>query len=120
MDDQDAKVILDCISKNSVVKPNTVYINITHATICRHKARLFKKQHGHCFYCNKLIEQANWSIDHKVPKARGGSIAASSNLIGCCVACNHLKDILTFDEFWLIRHDKPAVMAMRRKIRVQL
>jgi 5-methylcytosine-specific restriction endonuclease McrA len=50
-----------------------------------------------CPYCNELIG-LDYSIDHIIPKARGGSDKIG-NLHLVCRGCNLMKGILTDEEF---------------------
>lgn len=49
-------------------------------------------QHGRCFYCLEKIlnEGKNGTIDHIIPKCRGGT-REFSNVVLACAACNCLK-----------------------------
>ena len=62
-----------------------------------HKKKL-KKQFGEeCVFCgctNKLI----LTIDHKIPKSRGGTDEDNNKQVACFF-CNQLKDSLTNEEF---------------------
>ncbi|MFM2098730.1 MAG: hypothetical protein RLZZ366_269 [Pseudomonadota bacterium] len=48
------------------------------------------KHRGTCFYCKKLIANADFSIDHVEPTAIGGSNSVQ-NLVICHKACNNDK-----------------------------
>ena len=51
-----------------------------------------------CLYCGRLIERANWSLDHIVPIKLGG-LHGTSNVIVCCKSCNSKrqhKDVFEF------------------------
>ena len=63
----------------------------------RHK--VFMKTFYHCAYCGKiLVDKDDLTIDHKNPKAKGGT-NEFDNLIGCCRSCNRLKNDKTIEEF---------------------
>lgn len=51
-----------------------------------------------CPYCDKPVEPLLWSIDHKLPKNRGGTNELS-NLYLVCIKCNKVKGDLTDGEF---------------------
>jgi 5-methylcytosine-specific restriction enzyme A len=52
-----------------------------------------------CYYCQLFgIIVATNSIDHKIPKSRGGT-DERTNLCGCCKNCNDRKQDMTSDEF---------------------
>ena len=64
-----------------------------------------------CSYCNKQIPYLDFSIDHKLPKNRGGSNELS-NLHLVCIKCNKVKGDLTDEEFKQLMaflKDKPII-----------
>ena len=64
-----------------------------------------------CPYCNKPVEPLLWSIDHLLPKNRGGSNSLD-NLHLVCIKCNKVKGDLTDKEFRQLMEflkDKPRI-----------
>ena len=64
-----------------------------------------------CSYCNKQISPLDFSIDHKLPKNRGGSNELI-NLHLVCIKCNKVKGDLTDEEFKQLMaflKDKPII-----------
>lgn len=70
---------------------------------------LNEKQHGLCFYCDvKMIVRPGHSakhwegdratLDHIIPKARGGGFSWR-NLVLACADCNRLKEDREIDAF---------------------
>lgn len=59
---------------------------------------LHRKQKGICPFCGITLTKKNLSIDHVIPKQRGGSLLLD-NLHLCCKDCNTLKWTKTADEF---------------------
>ena len=51
---------------------------------------LYGKQEGHCSGCNTMFNFRNFSVDHIVPKSKGGTDHLD-NLQLLCGACNSLK-----------------------------
>lgn len=51
-----------------------------------------------CRYCGKEIKPLDYSIDHRIPKANGGTNDIS-NLDLICIKCNKVKGNLTGEEF---------------------
>jgi 5-methylcytosine-specific restriction endonuclease McrA len=67
----------------------------------RHRVGLSKKNlllrdDYRCQYCSVRLG-ANATVDHVVPRARGG-LSAWNNLVACCVTCNQRKRDRTPDE----------------------
>lgn len=51
---------------------------------------------GHkCHYCGS---QENLSLDHIIPRSKGGS-DKSDNLLTCCKSCNSSKGVKSYEEF---------------------
>lgn len=57
------------------------------------------KYGGKCAYCGD-ISSDNMSIDHMIPRSRGGS-NCESNLMPSCRSCNSTKGTKTVEEFIL-------------------
>ena len=55
-----------------------------------HKHELFGKQEGHCGGCRIAFPFRNFEIDHRIPRAKGGSDHVD-NLQLLCGACNRAK-----------------------------
>lgn len=51
---------------------------------------LFQRDRFTCGYCGKLFERNELTIDHIIPKSRGGQ-SNWSNAISCCKPCNAFK-----------------------------
>lgn len=51
-----------------------------------------------CFYCDRPLTEASATIDHLIPRVRGGG-THMGNLVACCLRCNKLKGNLTVYEF---------------------
>jgi 5-methylcytosine-specific restriction protein A len=62
------------------------------ATSSRYKLRqkIFEKFGGVCAYCNKELSFETFTIDHILPKSRGGT-NEFSNLTVACKKCNQEK-----------------------------
>lgn len=63
------------------------------------KGILYHDQKQRCFYCKKFYTHpARFTVDHKIPRALGGTNDIS-NLCLACVECNNLKGSMTESEF---------------------
>lgn len=51
-----------------------------------------------CHYCGKSLTHGTCTIDHVVPKAKGGK-NEPSNCVPCCKECNQLKGISNYGDF---------------------
>ncbi len=65
----------------------------------RRKKELIAERDGRlCFYCRRVFELEFMTLDHLVPKTRGGSNHIS-NLVLSCSPCNYKKghvDVVSF------------------------
>lgn len=55
------------------------------------KAKIFARDQYVCFYCNKACTTQELTLDHIVPKSKGGDSSAY-NLISACKSCNSWKN----------------------------
>ena len=62
-----------------------------------HKQTLFGRQEGHCTGCRAFFPIRNFTIDHVVPRAKGGSDHID-NLQLLCGACNSMKGVKSQEE----------------------
>lgn len=53
----------------------------------------------HCFYCRKRVSRKKSTLDHVLPKSKGGQDTID-NLVLCCRDCNTAKGSMTLLE-WL-------------------
>src|SRR5262245_57485498 len=51
-----------------------------------------------CIYCQKHFQLTELTIDHRIPRSRGGS-DAYHNLALACAKCNSYKGCLTEEEY---------------------
>lgn len=63
-------------------------------------ACLKRNPHGYCFYCRSKFAKNDLTIDHYIPKSKGGTV--KDNLVLACVTCNRLKGNLHPEAFFRI------------------
>ena len=51
---------------------------------------VWRRHDAHCYYCHTLMSLWEMSIDHLIPKSKGGTNHVS-NLVPCCKPCNGKK-----------------------------
>ena len=71
----------------------------------RNKNFLYGEQGGYCNGCEEHFPPRNMTIDHIIPRARGGTDHVS-NLQLLCGACNSLKGTKTQEELLVLLTDK--------------
>lgn len=72
----------------------------------RNKTRkeLLQRDGDTCYYCPKQCHRKDplhkdyATIDHKIPKSKGG-LSTSDNLVIACLECNQAKGDMTAEEF---------------------
>lgn len=61
------------------------------------RRNIFARDRNRCQYCGRRFPTHELSLDHVVPRSRGGE-ANWSNIVCCCVRCNVMKGGRTPDE----------------------
>jgi hypothetical protein len=67
------------------------------------RTRLYRRDNYECAYCG---QKKNLTIDHIIPKSRGGQ-NTWENLVTCCSTCNRLKSNRTPEEAKMVLRVNP-------------
>jgi len=78
------------IKLNSYNKVPSYYIKLS-------RRSLYDRDHGICQYCGKNIEYRDFTVDHIIPKSKGGK-TIWNNIVCSCKKCNFYKDDRTLHE----------------------
>ena len=78
----------------SIIRLNT-YIRVPYKSIILTRKNILRRDGHKCAYCGR--SDLTLTIDHVVPKARGGG-DTWENLVAACVKCNNKKGDRTPDE----------------------
>ena len=70
------------------------YISIPFRKVTLSRHNLFRRDRNRCLYCGA---KRNLTIDHVIPKSRGGK-NVWQNLVTCCKTCNNKKNDMTPEE----------------------
>lgn len=73
------------------------------ATVSLTRRAVFARDGGRCVYCGKAAS----TIDHVVPRSRGGG-HTWENVVAACGRCNHVKADRTLAELGWRLHRRPA------------
>jgi len=68
---------------------------------------VIRRDRNTCQYCGKKLSMCQITIDHVIPKAKGG-ITSFSNCVVCCKPCNSKKGNMTLSEADMILSKKPV------------
>lgn len=79
------------------------YKNIPFRSVVLNRPNLFRRDRGECQYCGS---QKQLTIDHVIPKSKGGK-TSWSNLVTACNRCNILKGDKTPEQVGLILKKTP-------------
>lgn len=64
----------------------------------RTKFRLAERDGDGCHYCGRKVSLKKLTLDHKLPKSRGG-LDEFDNYLLSCGGCNGMKGDMSYDEF---------------------
>ena len=82
----------------------SVYVSVPYKKIVLSRKNILRRDNHRCQYCGKTDESL--TVDHVVPKARGGT-DSWENLVCACVSCNNKKGDRTPVEAHIQLHRKP-------------
>jgi 5-methylcytosine-specific restriction endonuclease McrA len=81
----------------------TQYKSIPYRGVLLNRANLFKRDNGECQYCGS---KRHLTIDHVVPKSKGGK-TSWTNLVTACNRCNVNKGDKTPEQAGLVLRSQP-------------
>jgi len=77
----------------SVIKLNN-YVHVSYKSVMMTRQNIFKRDGNKCVYC---ASSSNLTLDHVVPKSKGGN-STWTNLVTACRTCNSKKGDFTPEE----------------------
>ena len=66
------------------------YRRIPHQTRALSRKNILLRDRNSCQYCGEVLPSSELTLDHIVPRSRGGQ-STWENLVACCHSCNHKK-----------------------------
>lgn len=75
----------------------TQYVHIPYERKSLSRKNILLRDHYTCQYCARVLPTAELTLDHVIPKSRGGG-SGWDNLVTCCKRCNNRKGNLLLDE----------------------
>lgn len=73
------------------------YIHIPYERKSLSRKNILLRDHNMCQYCGRTSVPQDLTLDHVVPRSRGGT-SGWENLVACCRSCNNRKGDRTPDE----------------------
>jgi 5-methylcytosine-specific restriction endonuclease McrA len=83
------------------------YDRLPRRTVKFNRRNIFARDGNHCQYCGKKYPTSELSLDHVLPRSRGGRMVWT-NIVCCCVKCNVRKGGRTPAEAHLKLVTKPV------------
>jgi 5-methylcytosine-specific restriction endonuclease McrA len=85
------------------------YVHLAdHITAIRYsKKNILTRDKMECQYCGEKCTGANATVDHIIPKSRGGA-TSWTNIVTACYSCNNKKDNMTPCEAGMVLLSKPV------------
>src|SRR5437868_13303719 len=94
------------------------YRRIPHPTRALSRKNILLRDRNTCQYCGVLLPSGELTLDHVIPRSRGGN-STWENLVACCHACNRRKGnrmLNEIDDMVLIREPRPFSLHTSRQI----
>ena len=92
---------------------------IPRQTVKFNRRNIFARDGNFCQYCGKSFPTSELSLDHVVPRSRGGE-TSWQNIVCCCVACNTKKGGRTPEEAHMKLIRKPVKPKRSPQLSVKL
>ena len=94
------------------------YRRIPHQTHALSRKNILLRDRNTCQYCGKVLAAGELTLDHVIPRSRGGN-STWENLVACCHTCNRRKGnrmLHELDDMMLLREPKPFSLHTSRQI----
>jgi 5-methylcytosine-specific restriction endonuclease McrA len=87
------------------------YIHIPFERKSLSRKNILLRDHNTCQYCGHIFPPQELTLDHVLPRARGGD-SNWDNLVACCRRCNNRKGNRTPDEAGMRLLKKPQAFSL--------
>jgi 5-methylcytosine-specific restriction endonuclease McrA len=93
------------------------YRRIPHQTRALSRKNILLRDRNTCQYCGVVLPSGDLTLDHVVPRSRGGS-SSWENLVACCHSCNRRKGnhLLVETDMRLMKEPRPFTLHTSRHI----
>jgi 5-methylcytosine-specific restriction endonuclease McrA len=83
------------------------------------RRNIFARDGNHCQYCGRKFPTAELSLDHVIPRSRGGK-TTWTNVVCCCLSCNVKKGGRAPSQAGLKLQNKPVKPRRSPVVHVEL
>jgi len=66
------------------------YVHVPHRELSPSRKNIFRRDDYNCQYCNVKLDSQSATVDHVLPRCRGGK-HEWNNVVTCCLRCNRKK-----------------------------
>jgi 5-methylcytosine-specific restriction endonuclease McrA len=108
--------------RSSITMPSVIrlleYRRIPHQTRALSRKNILLRDRNTCQYCGVALSPGELTLDHVIPRSRGGA-STWENLVACCHSCNRRKAdrlLSEIDDMRLMREPKPFSLHTSRQI----
>jgi 5-methylcytosine-specific restriction endonuclease McrA len=93
------------------------YRHIPQQTRALSRKNILLRDRNTCQFCGRTLPASDLTLDHVVPRSRGGR-SSWENLVACCYQCNNSKGDRTPEEagFALARRPRPFTLHTSRQL----
>ena len=94
------------------------YRRIPHQTRALSRKNILLRDRNTCQYCGVALASSDLTLDHVVPRSRGGN-STWENLVACCHSCNRQKGnrmLSEIEDMTLLREPRPFSLHTSRQI----
>ena len=94
------------------------YRRIPHQTRALSRKNILLRDRNTCQYCGEAFASGDLTLDHVVPRSRGGN-STWENLVACCHSCNRRKGnrmLNEIEDMILLREPRPFSLHTSRQI----
>jgi len=108
-------------ASNAVRVPSVIrllaYRHIPQQTRALSRKNILLRDRNICQFCGKIFPASDLTLDHVVPRSRGGR-SSWENLVACCYQCNNHKGDRTPEEasLQLVRRPRPFTLHTSRQL----
>lgn len=96
-----------------------IYDRLPQTRVKFNRRNIFARDESRCQYCGKKHPMSELSLDHVIPRSRGGG-TTWENIVCCCTGCNARKGGRLPEEAGLSLYRKPAKPRRSPVIRLKL